>query len=559
MKSFRLHINTTASLEPFDPSPPCATVSPGVSATLRCLIHLFSVILSVISHKMTIAKQTSGELKIRVNTCLNKLADRDTLSMATYELENIARALSTDAFAPFLNCISSTDSSEKSPVRRQCVRLLGVLSVAHGDALSPHLSRMISAVLRRLRDPDSAVRAACVDAVASITSNVTSQPFATVLKPLIDALFHEQDMNAQIGLSLCLSAAVDAAGKIDVAELRKLLAKVLKLVRSECFKAKPALLLFIGSIVSSGCARSKSLITSLISTVVEFLGSEDWAARKAAAEVLEKVAVVEIDLAPEFKVQCVSALESRRFDKVKVWRETMNRALEKWRDVPAPLQEVSAPPKDTLNRRSPVLPCRSLCDSGLQTPAPMRKIMPTLSPALSYSSTASSRETILGSEEDKSSKLNTRKNFLVFPLNCDDNLNLADEDVKKHSGKELEDLCVIRKQLMQIENQQSSLLDLLQIQQSSDVDRARAGQSNIEFHSLFLQRFMGSSEKGMSSLEKRVAGLEKVVGEIKHGLAMPTKGILGPECAGNTCCILAGAEFLSPKFWRKTEGQNVNS
>ncbi|KAL0327220.1 UNVERIFIED_CONTAM: TORTIFOLIA1-like protein 4 [Sesamum angustifolium] len=540
MKSSRRHINTTASLEPFDPSPPCATVSPGVSATLRCPIHLFSVILSVISHKMTIAKQTSSELKIRVNTCLNKLADRDTLSMATYELENIARALSTDAFAPFLSCISSTDSSEKSPVRRQCVRLLGVLSVAHGDALSPHLSRMISAVLRRLRDPDSAVRAACVDAVASITSNVTSQPFATVLKPLIDALFHEQDMNAQIGLSLCLSAAVDAAGKIDVAELRKLLAKVLKLVRSECFKAKPALLLFIGSIVSSGCARSKSLITSLISTVVEFLGSEDWAARRAAAEVLKKVAVVEIDLAPEFKVPCVSALESRRFDKVKVVRETMNRALEKWRDVPATLQEVSAPPKDTLNRRSPVLPCRSLCDSGLQTPAPMRKIMPTLSPALSYSSTASSRETILGSEEDKkpfirkSSKLDTRKNFLVFPLNCDDNLNLADEDVKKHSGKELEDLYVIRKQLMQIESQQSSLLDLL-------------------------QRFMGSSEKGMSSLEKRVAGLEKVVGEIKHGLAMPTKGILGPECAGNTCCIVAGAEFLSPKFWRKTEGQNVNS
>lgn len=40
----------------------------------------------------------------------------------------------------------------------------------------------------------------------------------------------------------------------------------------------------------------------------------------------------------------------------------------------------------------------------------------------------------------------------------------------------------------------------------------------------------------MSSLEKRVAGLEKVVDEMKHGLAMPTKGIFGPECAGNTCC-----------------------
>lgn len=95
--------------------------------------------------------------------------------------------------------------------------------------------------------------------------------------------------------------------------------------------------------------------------------------------------------------------------------------------------------------------------------------MPTLSPALSYLSTASSRETILGIEEDKkpcickSNKLDTRKNLLVVPLNCDDNLNLADEDVKKLNEKELEDLCVIRKQLMQIGNQQSSLLDLLQV------------------------------------------------------------------------------------------------
>lgn len=258
----------------------------------------------------------SGELKTRVNTCLNKLADRDTISMATYDLENIARTLSNDAFAPFLNCISSTDSSEKSPVRRQCVRLLGVLSAAHGDALAPHLSRMISAVLRRLRDPDSAVRAACVDAVASITTHVASPPFSTILKPLVDALFHEQDVNAQIGSSLCLSAAVEAAREVDAAELRKLLGKVLKLVRSECFKAKPALLLFTGSIVSTGCAGSKSLITSLISTVVEFLSSEDWAARKAATEVLEKVAVAERDLAPEFKVPTVAALESRRFDKV---------------------------------------------------------------------------------------------------------------------------------------------------------------------------------------------------------------------------------------------------
>lgn len=265
---------------------------------------------------MTIAKQNSGDLKTRVNSCLTKLSDRDTLTMASKELEAIARELQDDAFAPFLNCLSATDSSEKSPVRRQCVRLLSVLSAAHGDALSPHLSRMISTVLRRLRDPDSSVRAACVDAVSSITTHVNSPPFAVILKPLVDALFHEQDANAQIGASLCLSAAVEAAPEPDAAELRRLLPRVLKLVKSDCPKAKPALLSFIGSVVGAGALKSKSLLSSVVSTTVEFLSSEDWAARKAAAEILEKVASAERNLAPEFKDSCVSALESKRFDKV---------------------------------------------------------------------------------------------------------------------------------------------------------------------------------------------------------------------------------------------------
>lgn len=265
---------------------------------------------------MAIKKQASGELKSRVNSCIDKLSDRDTLSMAANELEAIARTLPNDGFAPFLTCLSSTDTSEKSPVRRQCVRLIGVLSAAHGDALSPHASRMVTAVLRRLRDPDSAVQAACVDAIASVAANVSSPPFAVILKPLVDTLFHEQDLKPQIGAALCLSAAVEAAPEPDLAELRKLLPRVLKLVRNDSCRAKPALLSLIGCIVSTDCVKSKSLFNSVVSTAVDFLSSDDWAARKEAAEVLEKTAVAGRSSAVEFKPSCVAALESKRFDKV---------------------------------------------------------------------------------------------------------------------------------------------------------------------------------------------------------------------------------------------------
>jgi HEAT repeat protein len=50
--------------------------------------------------------------------------------------------------------------------------------------------------------------------------------------------------------------------------------------------------------------------------VVEFLTSEDWAVRKAAAEALGKMAMAERNLVAKYKVSCLNSLESRRFDKV---------------------------------------------------------------------------------------------------------------------------------------------------------------------------------------------------------------------------------------------------
>ncbi|XP_073130627.1 TORTIFOLIA1-like protein 4 [Henckelia pumila] len=461
---------------------------------------------------MGLSNQPSGSLKTRVNICLNKLSDRDTLSMAANELEGIARALPTGDFVPFLNCLSTTDSSEKSPVRRQCVRVLSILSAAHGDALSPHVSRMVSAVLRRLRDPDSAVRAACVDAISSITTHVTQTPFSVILKPLADALFQEQDSNAQMGVALCASAAVDAAREADGSELRKLLPRALKLIKKDCFKAKPSLLVLIGSIVNTSCVKNKSLLSSLVSTAVEFLSSEDWAARKAAAEVLEKAAATaDRDLAAEFKGSCVAALESKRFDKVKVVRETMNQALERWKDVPDVLEEVTSPKGSSSSSSgySPVLLSRSSsADGGLVSPQ-LRKVTRMKSPVSSCSSTGSSHKSIVRSDKEKkpyTSKPNMpelRKNFrsrvVPFDYNSEDlDLGYGDSSIQEKLGSqtELEDLSLICDQLLQIEYQQSTLLDVL-------------------------QKFIGSSQKGMNSLEKRVEGLEKVVDEMSQDLAIP--------------------------------------
>lgn len=258
----------------------------------------------------------ANNLKHRVFTCLTKLSDRDTHSIALNELESIARTLDPTHFPTFLSCIQSTDASDKSPVRKQCVNLLAILSETHGNTLSPYLTKMLSSITRRLRDPDSSVRSACVNSVAAISSHVTKPPFSSFLKPLADALFTEQDPHAQIGAALCLASAIDAAPDPDPVRLARLLPKFEKLLKSESFKAKSAVLALIGSVVSTGAASFGGALKNLVPCLLEFLTSDDWAARKAAAEALVTLAVVQRDSLAEYKTRCMKLFETRRYDKV---------------------------------------------------------------------------------------------------------------------------------------------------------------------------------------------------------------------------------------------------
>lgn len=131
----------------------------------------------------------------------------------------------------------------------------------------------------------------------------------------------EQDYNAQTGAALCVAAAIDSAPDPDVVYLRKvLLPKAEKLLRSNNgFKAKAAGLAVVGSVVGVGAVSGRETVGKLVGCLVGFLGSEDWAARKAAAEALVKLAAVELDEGEslaELKAACLKTFEARRFDKV---------------------------------------------------------------------------------------------------------------------------------------------------------------------------------------------------------------------------------------------------
>ena len=543
-------------------------------------------------------------IKQRVFTCLTKLSDRDTQSLAAAELESIARNLDATTLPAFLSCMYSTDASDKPPVRKQCVHLLGFLAQTHGNMLAPYLSKILGSVVRRLRDVDSSVRSACVNSIAALSRHVSKPPLNAFLKPLAEALFTEQDQNAQASAAMCLAAAIDGAPDPDPARLAKLLPRFEKLLKRDGFKAKPALLTLVGSVVAAGGASGHVPLNSLVPCLVEALSSDDWATRKAAAETLVVVADVERDFLSEFKGECVRVFENRRFDKVKLVRDVMNQMLEAWKLVPDVSDEVSPPPKSqssskenasdgrypqvSQNSCSP----RSMMANLRRKSTPFSRFSPADSSSASNAKNTSASSSNKRMSSSVSRKLNHKnwdaqiavadqgdlqerdgivserskmdKSGVSKPETKRALLNKSSEDkIQKYGGSkagsrvvpyqedESQDsvpVSIVSKDLQRNDKESEDLslirdqLHQIEKQQSSLLD--------------LLQKFMGSSQNGMRSLETRVHGLELALDEISYDLAISSGRMTKPDPHGNTCCMLPGAEFLSSKFWRKTHGRD---
>ncbi|KAJ0829391.1 putative MT-associated protein TORTIFOLIA1/SPIRAL2 [Helianthus annuus] len=495
--------------------------------------------------------------KHQVLTCLHKLSDRDTHSAAATELETIAKHLTNESIPSFLSSITTTNSSDKSPVRKQCIHLISTLSEAHGDILSPFLHKLISAITRRLRDPDTVVRTACVAASGSLACHVTKPPFVSVVKPFVDALVTEQDVNAQTGAALCMAAVINHAREPDTEYLTRLLPRIERLLKSDSFKGKAALLSVVGSMISVGAGSSAISVMNLVKITTDFVAkSEDWCVRKAAAEVLEKLAVVEKDLLRESKASCLKIFEAKKFDKVKSVRETMNRMIEAWNAIPdvpgshsskgdtaEESDHIQNPPKTpyimskrTTTRRN------SLENSSRKTGPAMFSKLDRKKPVNQKLDTA---EVHMKHETKPHMKHETKP--ALFSEISDEKMLESRYNEDKSSSKvlgsngelntnsveqESEDLSLIRNQLAQIETQQSNLYDLL-------------------------EKFIGSSLSGMQSLESRVRSVESTLDEISFDLAKSTGHVSNPE--PTLCCKLPGADLISSKLWKKSEIQQYPS
>lgn len=280
------------------------------------------------------------ELKQRVILALNKIADRDTYEIGVEELGRTIESLTPDGVSPFLSCILDTDSEQKIAVRKECIKLMGTLATFHQDLIIPHLGKMVISIVKRLKDPDSVVRNACIETMSilasklSTTDNEQEGSFVLLVRPLFEAL-GDQNKHAQCGSALCLSRVIDHTRDPPVSILQRMLIRTTKMLKNPHFMAKPAMIELNRSIIQAGGASTQTTLNAAMSSIQEALKNSDWRTRKAACEALLELASTSTNgsFSDSIKSSCIRSLELCRFDKVKPVRDTVLQALQLWKSL----------------------------------------------------------------------------------------------------------------------------------------------------------------------------------------------------------------------------------
>ncbi|KAJ6423239.1 hypothetical protein OIU84_024222 [Salix udensis] len=306
------------------------------------------------------------ELKQKIITSLSKLADRDTHQIALEELHTLTQTISPEALPMLLNShydsLSETSNSKPS-VKKESLHLLSLACQFHRDLTLPHLAKIISCVVKRLKDSDSSVRDACRDAIGVLSGlylkgnggggeggggggggggdgNCAAPMVGLFVRPLFEAM-GEQNKVVQSGAAMCMAKMVecaaaegdDSGGNVPIGAFHKLCPRICKLLNGQNFQAKAALLGVVTSLSQVGAIAPQGL-EPLLQNIHDCLGSTDWVTRKAAADALSAIALHSSCLiADGVANSTLTMLEACRFDKIKPVRDSMTEALQLWKKI----------------------------------------------------------------------------------------------------------------------------------------------------------------------------------------------------------------------------------
>ncbi|XP_026392560.1 microtubule-associated protein TORTIFOLIA1-like isoform X2 [Papaver somniferum] len=306
---------------PESPPPPLTKTPTSSSTSSRSSFSLSSHLAMV-------------DLKQKILTSISKLSDRDTHQIAIEDLEKIIQTLTSDGVSVFLNCLYDSTNDPKPTVKKESLRLLGSLCTSHTDFTSTHLTKIISFIVKRLKDSDSSVRDSCRDTIGTLSCLYLNGDNANVgsvlslfVKPLFEAM-GEQNKVVQAASALAMARMVESSVDMPVTVLQKLCPRISKFLNNQNFLAKAALFSVVSSL-SQVKAIAPQNFSSLLQSMHDCLESSEWSTRKAAADTLISLASHSSHLIKDGDgtALIINKLEACRFDKVKPVRDSMTETL----------------------------------------------------------------------------------------------------------------------------------------------------------------------------------------------------------------------------------------
>ncbi|XP_047336761.1 microtubule-associated protein TORTIFOLIA1-like [Impatiens glandulifera] len=525
------------------------------------------------------------ELKQRILTSLSKLSDRDTYQIAVEDLEKIIQDVSPDALSMLLNCLCDATIDPKPAVKKESLRLLAALTSTHSDSTAAYLTKIISHIVKRLKDSDYGVRDSCRDAIGALSAQYLKGDNSTdngglasvvtlFVKPLFEAM-SEQNKGVQAGSAICLAKMIESASNPPLASFQKICPRVCKHLNNPNFLAKASLLPVVSSLSQVGAIPSQSL-EPLLQSIHDCLGSTEWATRKAAAETLICLASNSSDLVMDTAASTLTVLEACRFDKIKPVRDSVTEALQLWKkmvgkggDGASDDQKASSHDSETseaaaaqpgmkdqserggsapsakdssrgsspsdssskgktanilnkavgiLKKKAPTLTDRELNPDFFQKletrgsgDFPVEVVVPRQHQNQSSTQKPEESEELISTETMRNSMpnevtANSRVSAIGHSRQQDSDDFARDKlGEERDNGKDSRtNWLAIQRQLLQLERQQSHLMNML-------------------------QDFMGGSHDTMLTLESRVRGLERIVEDMARDLSISSSGRRGYE------------------------------
>ncbi|MFS7963579.1 putative MT-associated protein TORTIFOLIA1/SPIRAL2 [Helianthus anomalus] len=487
------------------------------------------------------------ELKQTILNSLSKLTDRDTHHIAIQDLQTLIKTTSPDSIPTILNTLfeSTSDTTINKPtIKKQAIKLLSFLCASHTQSTHTHLPKIITHIVKRLKDSDFGVKDSCCDSIGHLSciylkgfvgegEKNGGSVVSWFVKPLFEAM-SEPNKWVQAGAAMCLGRVVDMASDPPVLGFQKLCGRICKFLNSPNFLANAALLPVVSSLAQVG-AISPQYWETLLQSIHDCLNSVDWSTRKAAADTLNALALHSSNLIREKPTDTITVLEACRFDKIKPVRDSITEALQLWKfivgdhedqktfgqsqdsdssklsrkDLPkvddkrvlTPVQNGQTKGQNT-SKKTTVTKKKGppLSDKELN-PEFFRRLLRTVSGDVEV--VVNGESVNLPSEEV--SEVNDNNDAEKSKSNePDGQVNLQDCRLERGGGGPVfrrpesdndGNWLGIQRQLLHLERQQARLMNML-------------------------QAFKGGSRDGMVTLENRVCGLERMVDDMARNLSV---------------------------------------